>query len=161
MAGITNAEKVRTDLFNTLNNPGKISVNLISDADVSMVSLDGKTILMVQIPAATRKQKPIYLNGQPLGNTYRRLHEGDRSCDDETVKRMLAEQLDDSRDTRIIDKFGIQDLDLDSLHAVPESGETMGISSSMDLLNTEEKILWSVLAQPRPAIGRYWNDSTN
>lgn len=117
VAGITNVEKVRTDLFNTLNNPGKVSVNLISDTDVSVVSLDGNTVLVLRIPAAARKQKPVYLNSQPLGNTYRRLHEGDRLCDDETVKRMLAEQLDDSRDTRILDKFGPQDLDMDSLHA--------------------------------------------
>lgn len=117
VAGIANVEKVRTDLFNTLNNPGKVSINLISDADVSAVILNGKTVLLIRIPAATRKQKPVYLNGQPLGNTYRHLHEGDRLCDDETVKRMLAEQLDDSRDTRILDKFDIQDLDIDSLHA--------------------------------------------
>jgi ATP-dependent DNA helicase RecG len=37
---------------------------------VSALTLDGKTVLLVQIPAATRKQKPVYLNGQPLGNTY-------------------------------------------------------------------------------------------
>lgn len=117
VAGIANVEKVRTDLFNTLNNPDKVSVNLISDAEVSTLSLDGKTVLLVQIPAAMRKQKPVYLNGQPLGNTYRRLHDGDRFCDDETVKRMLAEQLDDSRDTRILDKFGLQDLEMESLHA--------------------------------------------
>lgn len=115
VAGIANVEKVRTDLFNTLNNPGKVSVNLISDADVSALELDGKTILQVRIPAATRKQKPVYLNGQPLGNTYRRLHEGDRLCDDETVKRMLAEQVEDERDARILKGFGMEDIDLESL----------------------------------------------
>ncbi len=117
VAGIDNVEKVRIDLFNTLNNRSKVSTNLISDADVSVLSLEGKTVLLVNIPAATRKQKPVYLNGQPLGNTYRRLHDGDRRCDDETVKRMLAEQLEDSRDTRILNKFGLQDLDMESLHA--------------------------------------------
>lgn len=117
VAGIENVEKVRADLFNTLNNRGKVSANLISDADVSAHKVDGKTVLVVHIPAATRKQKPVYLNGQPLGNTYRRLHEGDRQCDDETVKRLLAEQLEDSRDSRILDRFGLQDIDLDSLHA--------------------------------------------
>lgn len=30
---------------------------------------------------------------------------------------MLAEQFEDSRDTRILNKFGLQDLDLESLHA--------------------------------------------
>ena len=107
VAGITNVEKLRTDLFNTLNNPGKVSVNLISDADVSAVALDGKTVLLVHIPASTRKQKPVYLNGQPLRNTYRRLHDGDRFCDDETVKRMLAEQVEDERDARILHGFSM------------------------------------------------------
>jgi len=37
-----------------------------------------------------------------VGNTYRRLHDGDRPCDDETVQRMLAEQMEDSRDIRIL-----------------------------------------------------------
>jgi ATP-dependent DNA helicase RecG len=117
VAGIVNIEKVRADLFNTMNNPGKVSVNLLSDSDVSTLVLEGKTILQIRIPAATRKQKPVYLNGQPLGNTYRRLHEGDRRCDDDAVKRLLAEQFEDSRDTRILHKFGLQDVDTESLRA--------------------------------------------
>ncbi|MEN9657865.1 MAG: hypothetical protein RL571_1330 [Pseudomonadota bacterium] len=115
IAGLDNPAKVRGDLFNTLNNPAKVSSNLLSDAHVYEACIDNKVILVVNIPAATRKQKPVYLNGQPLGNTYRRLHEGDRHCDDETVKRMLAEQTEDERDARILPSFGMADIDLDSL----------------------------------------------
>ena len=117
IAGLSNAAKLRTDLFNNLNNPAKVSANLLTDADVEELMVDGKTILAIRIPQATRKQKPVFLHGQPLGNTYRRLNDGDRKCDDETVKRMLAEQVEDSRDTRILDKFGMRDLDADSLRA--------------------------------------------
>lgn len=115
LAGIENPAKVRSDLFNTLNNPGKVSVNLLSDTDVLEVHLDGKTILAVQIPAATRKQKPVFLHGHPLGNTYRRLNDGDRRCDEETVKRMLAEQVEDERDARILVGYGMEDIDQESL----------------------------------------------
>ncbi len=60
----------------------------------------------------------LYLNGNPFkGNTYRRLHEGDRPCSDAIVKRMLAEQVEESRDTRILTGFGLADLDQESLHA--------------------------------------------
>lgn len=117
LAGLTNPAKVRADLFNNLNNPGKVSVNLLTDADVQEVSIHGAVILCVHIPQATRQQRPVYLNGQPLGHSYRRLNDGDRQCDENTVRRMLAEQLDDSRDTRILHRFGLQDLDLESLHA--------------------------------------------
>ncbi len=96
IAGIANPAKVRADLFNNLNNPDKVSANLLTDADVQELSLENKSILVVRIAQATRQQRPLFLNGQPLGHTYRRLNEGDRVCDDATVKRMLAEQLEDT-----------------------------------------------------------------
>lgn len=114
--GVEEAERVIGDLFNTLNNPQKVSANLLTDKDVSRLVVDGKTLIVVEVPAAPRKQKPVYLNGNPFhGNTYRRLHEGDRHCDDETVKRMLAEQIEDERDNRILSGYGMDDIDLDSL----------------------------------------------
>lgn len=115
IAGLKNPAKVRGDLFNNLNNRAKVSFNLLIDADVQEVSLDGKVILVVCIPAAMRKQKPVFLHGQPFGNTYRRLNDGDRHCDDEAVKRMLAEQVEDERDRRILPNYGLGDLDAESL----------------------------------------------
>jgi ATP-dependent DNA helicase RecG len=115
IAGLENSTRVRSDLFNTLNNPAAVSTNLLSDADVTEAIIDGKTILVVRIRAAGRKQKPVFLKGQPLGNTYRRLNDGDRHCDDETVKRMLAEQVEDERDARILTGFGMEDIDTESL----------------------------------------------
>lgn len=67
VAGLSNIEEVRTDLFNTLNNPAKVSVNLLTDREVAVRELEGKQVLEVKIPAASRKQKPVFLNGQPLG----------------------------------------------------------------------------------------------
>lgn len=115
VAGLANPARVRADLFNTLNNRNKVSINLLVDADVAELQLDGKTILVVRIPAASRKQKPVFLNGQPLGNTYRRYNEGDHACDDESVKRMLAEQIEDERDARILSHFGMEDIDPESV----------------------------------------------
>lgn len=115
LAGIEEVERVRRDLFNTLNNPAKVSVNLLSDADIEARAVGGKTLLVVRIPAAPRKLKPVFLNGQPLGNTWRRLNDGDRQCDDETVKRMLAEQVEDERDRRILAHYGMADLEPESL----------------------------------------------
>jgi len=115
VAGLSNVAKVRADLFNNLNNAGKVSCNLLTDVDVQELALEGKTILVVSIPQASRKQRPVFINGQPLGNTYRRLNDGDRKCDDETVKRMLAEQLEDERDARILPGFDMADIDPESL----------------------------------------------
>ena len=115
VAGIEDIEKVKKDLLSTLNDRGKVNVNLISDSDVTTISVDGKNILRISIPAATRKAKPVFLNGNPLSNTYKRLNEGDIKLDDESVRRMLAEQVEDERDNKILVGFGINDVDPESL----------------------------------------------
>lgn len=90
---------------------------LKSEKDVQLVCLQGKTVLAIHISPAMRKQKPVHLKKSPFGNTYQRLHEGDRVCDDMTVKRMLAEQIHDSRDNEVLSEHYNfdDDIDLDSL----------------------------------------------
>lgn len=118
VVGIDNVEKVRTELFNNLNNRQKVSINLLTDEHVREWLIDGKTLLVVEIPRARRQQRPVYLTTNPLsGNTYRRLNEGDRPLADEDVKRMLAEQVEESRDDRILRNFGFDDLDMGSFRA--------------------------------------------
>lgn len=117
VAGIENIEKVKQDLFNQLNNPSKVSSNLLSEDDVVTLSQDGKQFLRINIPAATRKQKPVFINNDMYSGTYRRLHDGDRPCDRETVKRMVAEQIEDERDARILTGFTFDDLDPESISA--------------------------------------------
>lgn len=116
--GIVDPEKIKADLFNQLNDRDRVSANVLrSENDVQQVSLQGTDVLAIHIPQAMRKQKPVHLKKSPFGNTYQRLHEGDRVCDDMTVKRMLAEQIHDSRDNEVLSEhYTFQDdIDLDSL----------------------------------------------
>ncbi|MEQ1129745.1 RNA-binding domain-containing protein [Acinetobacter johnsonii] len=116
--GVKNYEKVRTDLFNQLNDKGKVSVNLLQGtSDAEFINFNGKTIIAIRIRAASRTQKPVYLNKSPLGNTYIRQDDGDRQCDEITVKRMLAEQLYESRDNLILSEHYSfeEDINQDSL----------------------------------------------
>ncbi len=71
--GIQDPQRVIITLFNHLNNPQKVSVNLLTEKDVKVITIDGRNLIQVQIPAAHRKQKPVYLGGNPFkGHTYRR-----------------------------------------------------------------------------------------
>lgn len=118
IAGIEDVAKVRKELFDGLNNPQKISVNLLSDASVREVHLEGRAFMVVEVPRATRRQRPVHLTTNPFaGHSYRRLNDGDRHLSDEEVRRMLAEQVGDSRDTRILTGYGIEDLCMDTFRA--------------------------------------------
>ena len=116
--GIVRVAKVRKELFDALNNRNKVSVNLLTDSHVREVHLDGRTLLVVEIPRANRKQRPVHLTTNPFtGNTYRRLNDGDRPVPDDDVRRMIAEQVEDSRDSRILSGYGLDDLCQESFRA--------------------------------------------
>lgn len=116
--GVANVAKVRKELFDALNNRQKVSANLLTDSQVREIKLEGRTVIVVEIPRATRKQRPVHLTTNPFaGHTYRRLNDGDRPLLDDEVKRMLAEQVEDSRDDRVLRGYDLEDLDMDTFRA--------------------------------------------
>jgi len=115
--GLT-AKKLATyqkTLWDGLNNRGMVSANLLEIGAVEAVPLETSTLLAIRIPRAARAQRPVYLTGNPFGNTYRRRHEGDYRCDDAEVRRMFADAEPGGRDNRILKGFTLDDLDAPSL----------------------------------------------
>lgn len=118
LEGIQDVAKVRKELFDGLNNRQKVSANLLSDHSVTEFVIEGKSLLAVEIPRASRSQRPVFLTTNPLdGHTYRRSNDGDRHVPDVEVKRMLAEQVEDSRDDRILHGYDFDDLCMETFRA--------------------------------------------
>lgn len=114
--GVEEPQRLRKELVDLANNPKKVSVNLLRNDSVHEWTLDGRTVVAVRVPRAARKQRPVFLNGNPLGgNAFRRLHEADQVIGDDEVKRMLADQMQDSLDDRILPHFDVSDLHAESL----------------------------------------------
>ena len=116
LEGIENIEKVKKDLFNTVNS-SKVSANVITNKSVEVLEFDNKKALVIYVPRAKRIEQPIFLNSNPFGNSYRRIHEADQKLSDEQIKRMLAEQVNDSRDSIVLPHYGIDDIHHESLRA--------------------------------------------
>ncbi len=114
--GIEDVERVERELWNLLQNRQKVSANLLSEADVVQHVIDAKRIIVVHVPRATRKQRPIYLQGD-WTQVYVRVGDGDRRLDVERIRRMLADAEYDTRDQRVLPKFGLGDLNTDSIAA--------------------------------------------
>ena len=115
--GLADVEKVRKALWDNLHNRKQVSCNLLTERDIEPVEIDSKTVLRVQVPRAPRQMKPVHLGGNPFGGTYLRRFEGDYSADDESVRRLLAERVEDSRDERVLKGFDFSDLDMDTVSA--------------------------------------------
>ena len=109
--GIVDTEKVRKELWNGLNNPQKVSVNLLTDQFVHLQEhVSGKKVIWIWVPQASRKQRPVYVGANPLTGTYRRNFDGDYKCPEHLVKQMLGEQANDTRDAVLLDRFDMDDI---------------------------------------------------
>ncbi|HSG40631.1 MAG TPA: RNA-binding domain-containing protein, partial [Thermoanaerobaculia bacterium] len=116
--GIAEADKVERDLWNCLHDRNKLSAGLLARDDVKREALDGKEILILRIPRASRGQRPVYINNNPMTGTYIRGYEGDRKCSPEEVRRMLADaDASHPRDSRALPGHTLADLDPESLSA--------------------------------------------
>ncbi len=115
--GLADVERVRKALWDNLHNRKQISANLLNEDDIQEIKIDGKTVLRVQVPRASRQSKPVHVGSNPFGGSYLRRYEGDYLADDETVRRMLAERVEDSRDERILKGFDFSDLDMETVAA--------------------------------------------
>ncbi len=115
LSGLSDPGKTRKEIWDLLNNRGKVSRNLLTESDVQVKTVHDTSIITLQIPRATRKQRPVYIGHNPLTNTYRRNYEGDYKCTEDEVKRMLADQSDEPVDSQILPYVGFDELDSDSL----------------------------------------------
>lgn len=115
--GLADPEKVRKALWDNLNNRKQVSVNLLAEQQIQPTSIDGKTVLRIEVPRAARQVRPVHVGSNPMGGTYLRRYEGDYEASDEAVRRMLAERVEDSRDERILKGFDFSDLDMDTVAA--------------------------------------------
>ena len=115
--GVENAQKILGDLWDLVNNPNKVNLNLLKEADVTLVPTEfpDRPLIRVVVPRANRWERPIYVGRDPLRGTFRRNGEGDYLCRENEVRRMYADQADEPADSRVLEGFGWHDLHPESL----------------------------------------------
>lgn len=113
--GLDDPDRIRKQVWDLLNNRGKVSINLLCEGDVQAKSITNKNILVIHVPRATRRQRPVYIGQNPLLGTFRRNYEGDYRCTEDEVGRMLADRSEEPADGVVLDSFSLKDLDEESL----------------------------------------------
>jgi len=114
VSGVRDPARIKKSFWDTINNRGKVSVNLLVDADVAEADHKQGVILAIRVPRASRSQRPVFLGQNPLTGTYRRNFEGDYHCTEQEVGRMLSDRAETPADSCILESFTLDDLDLPS-----------------------------------------------
>lgn len=100
--GLKDAAKMEKDFWNKVNNRQTVNLNLLTNKMVRKETVDGKDILVIEVPRAERTMKPIYKGQEPKNGTYRRNGEGDYLCTLEEVSAMYRDAALSSMDKKVL-----------------------------------------------------------
>ena len=78
------------DFWDIINDPDKVSANILRDCDVREKILEGKHIIVINVPRAPLGDLPVYLGGSPQNGTFWRSGEGDFRCSPEEILKMAS-----------------------------------------------------------------------
>jgi ATP-dependent DNA helicase RecG len=59
ISGLPDAAKARKTVWDSLNNRGQVRINLLSNEQVRVVPAGVRSILLMEVPRANRRQRPV------------------------------------------------------------------------------------------------------
>ena len=135
-------EKLVKEFWDIVNNPNKVSVNILSSKDVTIEVVEGNHIIVITVPRAERAYKPVYLDGNPL-NTYRRNGEGDYKCTKEEYQAMVRDASVKTQDMLVIENMDMSIFNKDSVRAYRQRMNVSRPGHVWEQLEPEE-FLWKI-----------------
>ncbi len=107
---LPDAEGLANEFWRLVNEKRTVSANILSREQVAVEEVDGKKIVVVTVPRASRREKPIYVGLSPLDGSYRRSGEGDYKCTPDEVQEMLKESRMQTPDMQLLAGLGVDAL---------------------------------------------------
>ena len=130
--------KLLKEFWDTVNNRKKVNINLLSDEDVEVFDVGEDIVIVIYVPMARREQKPVYINDDIFGGTFRRNHEGDYHCTRLQVKSMLRDQTDNTMDMEVLDDAPLEDLNYETIQGYRNRHRTLKAGHPFERLNDAE-----------------------
>ena len=113
--GVKDTDKMMNEIWNTVNNPQKVSCNILRSDDVRALEHNGKNLVTVNVPRADRHDCPIYINDRINGGTFRRNGPNDYRCTKPEIAGMMRESADAPLDASVLNDLDMEDIDRDTL----------------------------------------------
>ena len=123
--GLKDGDKLLKSFWDTINNRQKVSINLLRDSDVTVHHIGEDVVLVIYVPMAKREQKPVYINDDLFGSTFRRNHEGDYHCTKLQVKAMLRDQTENTCDMNVLDDVEMDELNSETIQSYRHRHRTL------------------------------------
>ncbi|CCI32172.1 AlbA family DNA-binding domain-containing protein [Microcystis sp. T1-4] len=115
ITGVRNPKNLQQEFWDNHNNRQKLNISICSNSDVEVKKINEYQLLIIHIPRATRTQRPVYINNNPMTGTYKRNYEGDYRCHKEEIEQMFRDASNEPQDFQVLDNFNLNDIDPDTL----------------------------------------------
>ncbi len=100
-------QKLIEKFWRQLNDTRRVNVNILTKDDVRVECVEGKRIVVIEVPRAHRADKPVYIENDMMHGTYRRGGEGDYRCTPEEIDTMRRDAAERSQDMRILEEVDL------------------------------------------------------
>lgn len=132
-------ETWKKNFWDDANNSSKVNLSLLSENDVLEVPVsEDRWVLAFRVPRADYRVRPIYINDNIQTGTYKRRHEGDYRCPIEEIKAMIRDANMDGNDGLHLEHYGMEDIDLPTLHAYRQLFQNRNVDHALNELNDKE-----------------------
>lgn len=115
ISGVRNPGGLLKNFWDNHNNTKKLSTPICINSNVQRLKVGSDNLVIIKIPKATRQQRPVYINNNPMIGTFKRNFEGDYRCNREEVQQMLRDADQQPQDNQILKGFNLTDLDPETL----------------------------------------------
>lgn len=132
--GVENASKIIDEFWNTINST-KVNVNLLTDENVYIVNDKEKELVVIEVPRADYKLRPVFLNGNPYKGTYKRNNQGDYHCSESEIRAMIRDQNPEGNDGIILEGYTMDDIDADTLKRYRQSFNLFNLGHAWENLD--------------------------
>ncbi len=116
VTGIVDPERMKKEFWDIINNPQKVSSNILTENDLSEIKLeDGRIIFIIHVPKARLELCPVYINDDIIKGSFKRNHEGDYHMTREEISKALRDASPYSYDLKVYEELPISVLSKDTI----------------------------------------------
>ena len=98
VTGIKDKDKLLADFWNTINS-SKVNANILLDEHVYPLTMGTLTVLVIEVPRADYRIRPVCVGENPFKGSFKRNHEGDYHCTEAEVRAMISDENESGNDS--------------------------------------------------------------
>lgn len=112
---LSSPEWLADEFWQLITDGSHVNVNILTRDDIRIEESEGNRIVVIEVPKAAPKDRPVYIGSDPFSGSYRRNGEGDCRCTYEEVSSMLRDSADLTPDRKLISELSLNDLNAGSI----------------------------------------------